>query len=167
MLLKLNEVVNNKTYDINIDLERFNETYKADVIKSFNKIDGIISVTKLDKIFIINFKFKADLTLISTFSLKEFKKTLIIKEDLYVTNDEEFESEQTFYYDSDIDLDNLIFSLILTSLPISIKAPGDKNIEGEGYRVISEEELEKENRGNSAFDCLSDLEFDDDEEDEK
>ena len=61
-------------------------------------------------------------------------------------------------------MDHYIFNLLSASVPLSPKAPNATAPKsGKGYRVLSEEEFlkEKEEQGNSQFDALKDLEFDD------
>ena len=56
-----------------------------------------------------------------------------------------------------MDLDNIIYTLIVSSLPISIHAPNEEVIESDEYRVISEDDLDSENT--SPFDVLKDLDL--------
>ena len=61
-------------------------------------------------------------------------------------------------------MDHYIFNLLSASVPLSPKAPNAKAPQsGKGYRVLSEEEFlkEKEEQGNSQFDALKDIDFDD------
>jgi hypothetical protein len=60
-------------------------------------------------------------------------------------------------------MDPYIFNLLSASVPLSPKAPNAKAPKsGNGYRVLSEDEFlsEKEEQGNSQFDALKDLDFD-------
>ena len=68
------------------------------------------------------------------------------------------------YKGTSIEMDPYIFNLLSASVPLSPKAPNAKAPKsGKGYRVLSEDEFlkEKEEQGNSQFDALKDLEFDD------
>lgn len=160
--MKLNylEIKGSSTLPLNIDLKAFNEEYKSETIKSFNKLDGVIKLNKVDQVLIFDISIESNLTLISSFSLKEFNKDLKIKETLYFTNQKEYESDDCLLIENEIDVDNIVFSLLLTSLPLKIHADDEKEIKGEGYRVIKEEDLEKDNEEHSSpFDILSDLDL--------
>lgn len=146
---------------IRLDLNAFNKTYSNDIINKFNKVEGLIKIEKVNKVYIFKISILANLNITSSLSLKKFDKEFDIKETLYFTNDEEYESEDTEYVDGLLDIDNLIFSLLITNIPITIYAPDeDKEIVGEGYRVIKEEDIEKEQTHSSPFDILDDLDLD-------
>lgn len=146
--------------DLNIDLKKINEEYSSETIKKFNSLKGNLKLQKVDHILIFDIKFDANLTLISSYSLKEFDKDINIKETLYFTDDEEFLSDDVIFVDNEIDVTNIVFTLALTSLPINLHAPKEEKIEGEGYRVIKEEDLENEDEvKESPFDILKDIEL--------
>lgn len=146
---------------IRLDLNAFNKTYSNDIINKFNKVEGLIKIEKVNRVYIFKISILANLNITSSLSLKKFDKEFDIKETLYFTNDEEYESEDTEYVDGLLDIDNLIFSLLITNIPITIHAPDeDKEIVGEGYRVIKEEDIKKEQTHSSPFDILDDLDLD-------
>ena len=156
MKINFNEVIENRTLDLDLDLNKLNKEYQSDTIKSFNNIKGTINLNKVDNILIFKIKFVTNLTLISSYSLKEFSK----EDTLYFTNDKNLSSEETILIDDEIDLYNIIFSLALTSIPLKIHADNEKEIKGEGYRVIKEEDLRAENEATSSpFDILKDLDL--------
>ena len=69
-------------------------------------------------------------------------------------------TKYSYLSDDEIDLYNIIFSLALTSIPLKIHADDEKEIKGEGYRVIKEEDLKDENEVTSSpFDILKDLDL--------
>lgn len=148
-------------FPIRLDLNAFNKTYSNDIINKFNKVEGLIKIEKVNKVYIFKISILANLNITSSLSLKKFDKEFDIKETLYFTNDEEYESEDTEYVDGLLDIDNLIFSLLITNIPITIHAPDeDKEIVGEGYRAIKEEDIKKEQTHSSPFDILDDLDLD-------
>lgn len=160
MKINFNEVIENRTLDLDLDLNKLNKEYQSDTIKSFNNIKGIINLNKVDNILIFKIKFVTNLTLISSYSLKEFSKDIKVEDTLYFTNDKNLASEETILIDDEIDLYNIIFSLALTSIPFKIHADDEKEIKGEGYRVIKEEDLKDENEVTSSpFDILKDLDL--------
>lgn len=160
MKINFNEVIENRTLDLDLDLNKLNKEYQSDTIKSFNSLKGTINLNKVDNILIFKIKFVTNLTLISSYSLKEFSKDIKVEDTLYFTNDKNLVSEETILIDDEIDLYNIIFSLALTSIPLKIHADNEKEIKGEGYRVIKEEDLRAENEVTSSpFDILKDLDL--------
>ena len=160
MKINFNEVIENRTLDLDLDLNKLNKEYQSDTIKSFNNIKGTINLNKVDNILIFKIKFATNLTLISSYSLKEFSKDIKVEDTLYFTNDKNLASEETILIDDEIDLYNIIFSLALTSIPLKIHADDEKEIKEEGYRVIKEEDLRAENEVTSSpFDILKDLDL--------
>lgn len=160
MKINFNEVIQNKTLDLDLDLNKLNNEYKSDTIKSFNNLKGTIKLNKVDNILIFKIKFVTNLTLLSSYSLKEFNKDIKVEETLYFTNDKNLASEETILIDDVIDLNNLVFSLALTSIPLKVYADDEKEIKGEGYRVIKEEDLKAEKEVDSSpFDILKDLDL--------
>lgn len=160
MKINFNEIFENRTLDLDLDLNKLNKEYQSDTIKSFNNIKGTINLNKVDNILIFKIKFVTNLTLISSYSLKEFNKDIKVEDILYFTNDKNLASEETILIDDEIDLYNIIFSLALTSIPLKIHSDDEKEIKGEGYRVIKEEDLKDENEVTSSpFDILKDLDL--------
>ena len=160
MKINFNEIIENRTLDLDLDLNKLNKEYQSDTIKSFNSLKGTINLNKVDNILIFKIKFVTNLTLISSYSLKEFSKDIKVEDTLYFTNDKNLASEETILIDDEIDLYNIIFSLALTSIPLKIQADDEKEIKGEGYRVIKEEDLKDENEVTSSpFDILKDLDL--------
>ena len=76
----------------------------------------------------------------------------------------EGDDETIIYKGNSVELDKYIFDAISASVPTSPKAPGATLPSGgKDYRVLTVDELikEKEEKGDSRFDALNDLEFDD------
>lgn len=157
MKIRLSEIKKNKVIDINIDIDNFNNEYHSSFIKKFNSIEGKIKIQKINDIYILDFNILANLTLISSLSLKEFDDDYEFSDKLYFTTNKELESEDTFLVKDIVDLDNIIYTLIVSSLPISIHAPNEEVIESDEYRVISEDDLDSENT--SPFDVLKNLDL--------
>ena len=146
---------------IRLDLNNFNKLYSNDIINKFNSINGEIIINKVNSVYIFDIHILANLNLTSSLSLKKFDEDYEINETLYFTNNEEYKSEDTEFIEGFIDIDNLIYSLLITNIPINIHAPNEKGtIVGEGYRVIKEEELETEKSKSSPFDILDEIDLD-------
>ena len=111
MKINFNEVIENRTLDLDLDLNKLNKEYQSDTIKSFNNIKGTINLNKVDNILIFKIKFFTNLTLISSYSLKEFSKDIKVEDTLYFTNDKNLASEETILIDDEIDLYNILLPL--------------------------------------------------------
>ena len=105
----------------------------------------------------------ADVIASCSYTLEDVPLHVTFKETLYFSN--EVMGSQECYYEPgvEVDLDPHILALILAEVPHNIVKKGASLPKsGNGYRVISEEEYEKErqNKKNSAFDILDSIEFD-------
>ena len=159
MKIYFKEINGTKVFDIAIDLKKLNEEYESSTIKKINSISGTIKANKVDDILILDFQIDSNLTLISSYSLKEFDKDFSVDDTLYFTDEEECASEDTLLVKNEIDIDNIIYSLLVTSLPIKLYADDEKVIKGNGYRVLKEGEEDEENEESSPFDVLKDIEL--------
>lgn len=108
----------------------------------------------------INASIKGEVIGVCAYSLEDVPLTFDIKEEIIFVNEED--GENYFEPDNIFDIDKYILALIFSSLPTKIIKEGKKPPkDGEGYRLISEEELmkEKENPDNSPFAVLDDLDL--------
>lgn len=113
----------------------------------------------------ININVKAKVVLQCSYTLKPFETILKDKDELHFASYvDENDDDLIIYKGNFIELDKYIFDIISASVPLSPKSPGATlPKDGEGYRLISDEELkvEKEEQGDPRFDALKNLEFDD------
>ena len=106
---------------------------------------------------------KAKVVLECSYSLKHFETTISGEDELHFAPSKDEDEDCIEYKGTSIELDQHIFNLLSASVPLSPKAPNAKTpSSGNGYLVLSEDEYlkEKEETGNSQFDALKDLEFD-------
>lgn len=157
MKVYFSDSFNNKQVNLDIDINKFNKEYNSISIDKFEGFEGKLTLNKVDDILIINFDFAADLILISSYSLTKFPKKLDINETLYFSLTEE--DGDIIKTENEIDIDNYLFSLVVTTLPLKLHAPNEKEIKNNGYRVISEDDLNKEEDevSESPFDVLDNL----------
>ena len=106
----------------------------------------------------------ADVIASCSYTLEDVPLHVEFKETLYFSS--EVMGSQECYYEPgvEIDLNPHILALILAEVPHNItKSGASLPKSGNGYRVLSEDDFEKErkNKGNSAFDALDAIEFDD------
>lgn len=147
--------------EYNEDKNLLNTFNHSSIIESINLIKGEIVLEKVNGILIANFDLKANLDVISSYTLNPFNKDFFIKDTLYLTNDKNYENNEVIYVESNFVLEDIIYSLLLTNIPINIHQENEKIEENEEFHVYSEDELEKEREedGDSPFDKLKDLEF--------
>lgn len=146
--------------DVSFDEEKFVCHFPLSSIKSTN-VELIVH--SFDEFIEISIKLTAKVELICSYTLKPFEYTIKTFDEMHFTRNEDGEDLISFKGNY-IDMDKYLFDLITASIPSSPKAPGAVlPKEGNGYRILSDDELkkEKENAGNSSFDCLKDLDFDD------
>ena len=48
MKINFNEIIENRTLDLDLDLNKLNKEYQSDTIKSFNSLKGTINLNKVD-----------------------------------------------------------------------------------------------------------------------
>lgn len=106
----------------------------------------------------------ADVIASCSYTLEDVPLHVEFKETLYFSS--EVMGSQECYYELgvEIDLNPHILALILAEVPHNItKSGASLPKSGNGYRVLSEDDFEKErkNKGNNAFDALDAIEFDD------
>lgn len=123
-----------------------------------------VKAQRFEEFIYITLKIKAKVVLECSYTLENFETEIFGIDELHFAPNKDEDEDCIEYRGTSIDLDSYIFNLLSASVPISPKAPNAKApISGSGYRVLSEEEFlkEKEETGNSQFDALKDLEFDD------
>ena len=163
MKLQFAKIQSNETIDYALELNEPLVINKASIV-SIKAAAGTIDLAKADDVYIINYHIKANLTVLSSVSNEPFDYEETIEEEIYYTDKSEFKSNDVFFINKDyIDLDEEVFSLIITSLPIQLHKPGEDYPKGENFRVISEEDLEKEmeEESDSPFAKLLDLDLED------
>ena len=119
---------------------------------------------RFEEFIYVNLSIKANVTLQCSYTLKNFKTTIEGTDELHFAPSQDEDEDCIVYKGTSIDMDHYIFNLLSASVPLSPKAPNAKAPQsGKGYRVLSEEEFlkEKEEQGNSQFDALKDIDFDD------
>ena len=85
-----------------------------------------------------------------------------INENIIFTLDKQYEDGDIIYLDENyIDIDQLVYSYVVSELPSSIKEEKFDTIEKDNYRIISEDQYQKEHqkRKSSPFDKLKDLDL--------
>ena len=117
--------------------------------------------TDYESILRIELEINALVIGVCSYSLEDVELKLKINDELNFSDDE---NDPDCYYSSDsiIDLDEYILGILLANVPVRIIKKGAKLPEdGKGYRVLSEEqyEKEKENSTDPRWSKLDDLDL--------
>ena len=143
------------------DLNFYNNTKSLKTIKDYKSVEGVVEIQKADFVIIVKYDIHAVFNVLSTLSGEEFEYPLDVNETLYYTDKKEMDSEDVFYVkEGYVDLDQEIYSLIITSIPLILHKEGEEYPKGKNYRVISEDEIDENDGSNySPFDKLKDLDL--------
>jgi len=156
MKIYINSIKDNQAISLD-NVEQLNKLNCYFSIKSFNSIKGIATLNLVDNIIKLNIKANLALTLVSSYSLKNFNDNIEIDEELFFTDNQEFENDDIFNLDKNyIDLDEIIYSLTVTSIPVDVHQEGEDISSLDGYKIYQEDEIEN----TSPFDCLKDIDDD-------
>ena len=123
-----------------------------------------LKAQRFEEFIYVTLSIKANVTLQCSYTLKNFDTTIEGTDELHFAPNKDEDEDCIEYRGTVIEMDHYIFNLLSASVPLSPKAPNAKAPEsGKGYRVLSEDEFlkEKEEQGNSQFDALKDIDFDD------
>ena len=101
---------------------------------------------------------------VCSYTLEDVELKLKINDELNFTDDEE-DDENYYEKDNTIDLDNYILGILLANIPVRIIKKGAKPPkDGDNYRVITEDEYnkEKENQKDHRWDILDSVKINED-----
>ncbi len=165
MKIDIYKIPNNKTLSISsevvLDTNKYNFSYP--LIK-INKCFVNAKIKKYEDFICANLKVTANVRLACSYSLKEFDSEIINEDNFNFSSlDSGTDDDFILYKGNRIDLDDFIYELIISEIPTSPVMPNAKlPSSGSGYRVLTEDELNKEEsqKGNDKFDILNDIDFD-------
>ena len=123
-----------------------------------------LKAQRFEEFIYVTLSLKAKVTLQCSYTLQNFDTEIFGEDELHFAPSKDEDEDCIEYKGTSIEMDQYIFNLLSASVPLSPKAPNAKAPEsGKGYRVLSEDEFwkEKEEVGNSQFDALKDIDFDD------
>jgi uncharacterized metal-binding protein YceD (DUF177 family) len=159
MKVAFGSIKNTEKLDFSASIKELNSLNNFYSISKFNDCRGSVSFSKVDNILTIDLDLIIDIDLISSYTLKVFNDKMKIKDTLYFTDKNELESDDIFFLEKGIlDLEEVIYSLIVTSIPINVHKKGEKYTVSSEYTVYSEDDFKKEK--SSPFDVLKDEDFD-------
>lgn len=143
--MKINRnLFKNKDYFVEEDLDFSNETFDPNHIRQIGKTHVKITGNDYDDFLVLDFKIKSDVIGVCSYSLEDVPLTVKVDASLSFTYEEE--DEETIHIDNPIfDVDEYILDLIIAEVPMKLVKKGAKlPSSGAGYRVLSEDEYNKE-----------------------
>ena len=148
------------------ELDFSKQTFDENHVKRIESCSVIVVATEFGDVMQCVISGKAHVVASCSYTLDDVPLDVKFHDSFYFSDDKEGESEDCYYEPGvEIDLDPYILALILAEVPHNIVKKGaELPKSGNGYRVLSEEELlkEKSTKKNSAFDILDSIEFDED-----
>ena len=144
MIINLTSLITNLSDKINFeDTIKLDKSYlKNTDIKNISniKVKGYIKPYNNDFEIIMNIK--CTLTLVCSISLKDVKYDININVNEVVSNDDDFE-ENNKIINNTIDLIPIIWQNIILEVPLKVVSDDVtiKNMNGDGWRLITEEEV--------------------------
>ena len=125
-------------------------------VRSIKSCHMDLSVLNYDELIVLSFSLKGEVMTTCAYTLEEIPYQYQIKETVELAGNEDDEFE---IINETIDIDQILITLIVSNIPMKVIKKGAKlPSNGEGYRVLSEEEALKEKKA-SPFDALDDLEL--------
>lgn len=151
-----------KTVEFKEEMSFLDNSFDTFQIRNIPHADVLILATEYGETLRVVFDIKADVTAVSSYTLKDVPLKISVEEEFSFT-DEDIEDDNILYEpNAIIELDEYILSLILSKIPIKVVGKNEKIPDGgEGYRVISQDdyEKEKETKTDPRWSALDDLEF--------
>ena len=156
--MKLNRLTLPVGKEVNFHEDIDFSNYQGDPyhVRSIKSCHMDLSVLNYDELIVLSFNLKGEVMTTCAYTLEEIPYQYQIKEtvELAGNDDDEFE-----IINETIDIDQILITLIVSNIPMKVIKKGAKlPSNGEGYRVLSEEEALKEKKA-SPFDALDDLEL--------
>ena len=153
----------NKKYQLEGDID-FSSTDLSAIfnLKKINNCHVNIDINNYENVLVLSIKINTNVTLVSSYSLKEFDKDLSINDTIDFSFNEEDENSSFVIKDSNLILDKYILDIIITNIPSKVAMKGEKLPVGdESFRVISEDEYlkEKENQKDDRWSKLDDIDL--------
>ncbi len=161
--MKLNRhLFSNKNYSVEEELDFSSYSFNPNHIRKIGKTHVKISGHDYDDFLVLDFEIVSDVVGVCSYTLEDVPLTIKVKSSLSFTYEEE--DEETIHIDNPIfDVDEYILDLIIAEVPMKIVKKGAKlPTNGEGYRVLSEDEYnkEQEEKTDSRWSALDDVELD-------
>ena len=162
--MKLNRLLfQNKDYFLEGDIDFSNLEFDPYHIKKIGLTHVKITGSVFEDLLMLNFHIVSDVIGVCAYTLEDVPLHLDFKDSLEISNEIEDDEKIFFEKNAIFDIDPYVLSLLVSEIPAKIVKKGAKLPEdGSGYRVLSEEEYEKEqeNKTDSRWAALDDIELD-------
>ncbi len=134
-------------------------------LKEIKEAKATAKVTRYDDSINVHLSVVSKVVLISSYSLKEFETTLKEEDEFnFVSVLPEYDEDDFIIYQGNrIDLDEYVFALISSAVPLKPVMDGETTPSGGKNYVVTTDEDDiktKEEEGNGRFSKLDELEFD-------
>ena len=147
------------------DVDFSQQSFDDNHVRRINRCSVTVVATEFGDVLECKVSGEADVIASCSYTLEDVPLTVNFNETFYFSDSDDDSLDCYFEPGVEIDLDPHILALVLAEVPHNITKKGATLPKsGNGYRVISEDDFEKErqNKKNSAFDVLDNIEFDDD-----
>ena len=160
--MKINRLLfQNKGYSIEDDLDFSSQSFDPTHIRNIGKTHVKITGQDYEDFLVLNFEIVSDVIGVCSYTLEDVPLTIKVNTSLTFTYEEG--DEETIHIDNPIfEVDEYILDLIIAEVPMKIVKKGAKlPSSGEGYRVLSEDEYnkEQEQKTDSRWAALDDIEL--------
>lgn len=162
--MKLNRLLfQNKDYVLEGDIDFSNLEFDPYHIKKIGLTHVKITGSVYEDLLMLNFHIISDVIGVCAYTLEDVPLHFDFKDSLEISN--EIEDDEKIFFEKNMifDIDPYVLSLLVSEIPAKIVKKGAKLPEdGKGYRVLSEEEYEKEqsNKTDSRWDALDNIDLD-------
>ena len=148
------------------DIDFSNNLIDENHVKRITSCHVKLTLTEFEDVLQCDMHIEADVIASCAYTLEDVPFKSKVNEKLYFSSDEMDKDSDDIIYEpgNEIEMDQYVFSYIIASVPHNIHKKGAKLPEnGNGYRVLSEDEYIKEKafkKKPSAFDALDDIDID-------
>ena len=166
--MKINRVVlkENKPETYKEDVDFSQQSFDDNHVRKISRCSVSVTATEFDDVLRVEIKGDADVIASCSYTLEDVPLTVNF-EDTFYFSDEDTNSQDCYYEPGVIiDLDPHILALILAEVPHNvIKSGATLPKSGNGYRVISEDQLieERKSKKNNPFAALDEIDFDEED----
>ena len=161
--MKLNKLLfNNKDYVLEGDIDFSSEEFDGYHIRKINTAHFKMTGQNYEDLLILDVNIEAEVIGVCAYSLEDVPLNLKIHDSIEFSDT--VEDDETIFFEPNVvfDIDPYILSIIVANVPNKIVKKGAKlPSDGEGYRVLSEEEYakEQENKVDSRWAALDNIEI--------
>ena len=162
--MKLNRLLfQNKDYVLEGDIDFSNLEFDPYHIKKIGLTHVTITGSVYEDLLLLNFHIISDVIGVCAYTLEDVPLHFDFKDSLEISN--EIEDDEKIFYEKNMifDIDPYVLSLLVSEIPAKIVKKGAKlPSDGNGYRVLSEEEYEVEQskKTDSRWAALDDIDLD-------